>query len=55
MALRVAVTGASGRMGQSVARAVFLSRDRISLSRCAPGGRLLLSSATSIVGEKIAQ
>ncbi len=53
MTLRVAVTGASGRMGQAVARAVAAEPDTELVSLVArPGSSLVGTSAASIVGDK---
>ena len=53
MALRVAVTGASGRMGQAVARAVFTEPEtELACLVARPGSRLVGSSAASIVGDQ---
>lgn len=53
MTLRVAVTGASGRMGQAVARAVAAEPDAELVSLVArPGSSLVGTSAASIVGDK---
>ena len=53
MALRVAVTGASGRMGQSVARAISTEPEtELTCLVARPGSRLVGSSATSIVGDE---
>ena len=53
MALRVAVTGASGRMGQAVARAVSAEPEtELACVVARPGSRLVGSSAASIVGDE---
>ena len=53
MALRVAVTGASGRMGQAVARAVSAEPEtELACLVARPGSRLVGSSAASIVGDE---
>ena len=53
MALSVAVTGASGRMGQAVARAVSTEPEmELACLVARPGSRLVGSDATSIVGDK---
>ena len=53
MALRVAVTGASGRMGQAVARAVSAEPEtELACLVARPGNRLVGSSAASIVGDE---
>ena len=53
MALRVAVTGASGRMGQTVARAVYAEPEmELACLAARPGGRLVGAAAASIVGDK---
>ena len=53
MALRVAVTGASGRMGQTVARAVSAEREmELACLVARPGGRLVGAAAASIVGDE---
>ena len=53
MALRVAVTGAGGRMGQSVARAVSTeSETELACLVARPGSWLVGSSASSIVGDE---
>ena len=53
MALRVAVTGASGRMGQAVARAISAEPDTdLACLVARPGSRLVGASAASIVGDE---
>lgn len=53
MALRVAVTGASGRMGQAVARAISTEAEtELACLVARPGSRLVGSSAASIVGDE---
>ena len=53
MALRVAVTGASGRMGQAVARAVSTEPEtELACLVARPGSRLVGSSAASIAGDQ---
>ena len=53
MALRVAVTGASGRMGQAVARAISTEAETELVCLVArSGSRLVGSSAASIVGDE---
>ena len=53
MALRVAVTGASGRMGQAVARAVSTEPEtELACLVARPGSRLVGSSVASIVGDE---
>ena len=53
MALRVAVTGASGRMGQAVARAISTEPEtELACLVARPGSRLVGSSAASIVGDE---
>ena len=53
MALRVAVTGASGRMGQAVARAISAEPEtELACLVARPGSRLVGSSAASIVGDE---
>jgi 4-hydroxy-tetrahydrodipicolinate reductase len=53
MALRVAVTGASGRMGQAVARAVSAEREmELACLVARPGSQLVGSSAASFVGDE---
>lgn len=53
MALRVAVTGASGRMGQAVARTVSTEPEtELACLVARPGSRLVGSSAASIVGDQ---
>ena len=53
MVLRVAVTGASGRMGQAVARAVSSEPEtELACLVARPGSRLVGSSAASIVGDE---
>ena len=53
MVLRVAVTGASGRMGQAVARAVSAEPEmELACLVARPGSRLVGSSAASIVGDE---
>ncbi len=53
MALRVAVTGASGRMGQAVARAVSAEPEmELACLVARPGSGLVGSSAASIVGDE---
>ena len=53
MALRVAVTGASGRMGQAVARVVSAEPEtELACLVARPGSRLVGSSAASIVGDE---
>ena len=53
MALRVAVTGASGRMGRAVARAISTEPEtELACLIARPGSRLVGSSAASIVGDE---
>ncbi len=53
MALRVAVTGASGRMGQAVARAISTEPEtELAFLVARPGSRLVGSSVASIVGDE---
>ena len=53
MALRVAVTGASGRMGHTVARAISTEPEtELACLIARPGSRLVGSSAASIVGDE---
>jgi 4-hydroxy-tetrahydrodipicolinate reductase len=53
MALRVAVTGGSGRMGQAVARAISLEPEtELACLVARPGSRLVGSSVASIVGDE---
>ncbi len=53
MPLRVAVTGASGRMGQAVARAISTEPEtELACLAARPGSRLVGSSAASIVGDE---
>ena len=53
MALRVAVTGASGRMGQTVARAISTEPEtELACLVARPGSRLVGSSVASIVGDE---
>ena len=53
MALRVAVTGVSGRMGQAIARAVSAEPEtELACLVARPGSRLVGSGAASIVGDK---
>ena len=53
MALRVAVTGASGRMGQAVARAISAEPDTdLACLVARPGSRLVGASAALIVGDE---
>ena len=53
MALSVAVTGASGRMGQAVARAVSTEPEmELACLVARPGSRLVGSDAASIMGDK---